>query len=130
MRSTGRRRSLGHGQTDCWYLILWTTRPPIPSKFDVGGVEAFPADLTKPEVVSKVTMKIVSRHGTIDILVNNAGGVDRMMTKTRRTLLPSFIITLMVSMASQEVIILQLRGRCRGWETNFRLGSHTGVESQ
>jgi len=114
VRSTGRPRSLGHGQTDCWYLILWTTRPPIPSKFKVGGVETFPADLTKPEAASKVTVNVLSRHSTIKGLVNNAGRVDWMITKIRRTLLPSFIITLMVSMASQEVTILQLRGWFKG----------------
>jgi 3-oxoacyl-[acyl-carrier protein] reductase len=47
-----------------------------------GNVEAFPADLTKPEVVVELTTKILSRHGTIDVLVNNAGGVDRTATKT------------------------------------------------
>jgi 3-oxoacyl-[acyl-carrier protein] reductase len=54
-------------------------------------VEAYPADLIKPDVVLSTSKAIISRHPVIDVLVNNAGGVDRQPTHTLEELAESWL---------------------------------------
>jgi NADP-dependent 3-hydroxy acid dehydrogenase YdfG len=54
------------------------------AKEEIGDIDYFEIDVTKPDDWSKLCEHVVSRHGRIDILVNNAGGAIELKEITEQ----------------------------------------------
>ena len=54
------------------------------AKEEIGDIDYFEIDVTKPDDWNKLCEHVVSRHGRIDILVNNAGGAIELKEITEQ----------------------------------------------